>query len=67
MRSLSPPCTGSVISRSVTSRSSWRVSCAHRGEAFEAGRMLIDDLKSRVPIWKHQTFGDGTDEWVGLP
>lgn len=43
------------------------VSAAHRGEAFEAARMLIDDLKSTVPIWKHQRFGDGTDEWVGLP
>jgi molybdopterin synthase catalytic subunit len=43
------------------------VSCAHRAEAFAAARMLIDDLKSTVPIWKHQTFGDGSDEWVGLP
>jgi molybdopterin synthase catalytic subunit len=43
------------------------VSCAHRGEAFAAARMLIDELKSTVPIWKHQTFGDGSDEWVGLP
>jgi molybdopterin synthase catalytic subunit len=43
------------------------VSCAHRDEAFAAARMLIDDLKSTVPIWKHQTFGDGSDEWVGLP
>jgi molybdopterin synthase catalytic subunit len=43
------------------------VSCAHRAEAFAAARMLIDELKSTVPIWKHQTFGDGTDEWVGLP
>ncbi|MFH0242449.1 molybdenum cofactor biosynthesis protein MoaE [Streptomyces sp. HK10] len=41
------------------------VSCAHRAEAFEACRRLIDDLKHRVPIWKHQTFADGTEEWVG--
>lgn len=41
------------------------VACPHRGEAFEACRRLIDDLKSQVPIWKHQLFGDGTDEWVG--
>jgi molybdopterin synthase catalytic subunit len=40
---------------------------AHRGEAFEASRALIDDLKSTVPIWKHQLFSDGTDEWVGTP
>jgi molybdopterin synthase catalytic subunit len=39
----------------------------HRGEAFEASRALIDDLKATVPIWKHQRFADGTDEWVGAP
>lgn len=43
------------------------VSCPHRGEAFEACRRLIDDLKATVPIWKHQRFADGTDEWVGSP
>jgi molybdopterin synthase catalytic subunit len=40
---------------------------AHRGEAFTASRALIDTLKSEVPIWKHQRFGDGTEEWVGSP
>jgi len=40
---------------------------AHRDEAFEAARRLIDDLKAQVPIWKHQTFADGSEEWVGLP
>ena len=43
------------------------VACPHRGEAFAAARMLIDELKSRVPIWKHQSFADGDQEWVGLP
>ena len=41
------------------------VACPHRGEAFVACRALIDELNSRVPIWKHQHFADGTDEWVG--
>ncbi|MEU8587761.1 molybdenum cofactor biosynthesis protein MoaE [Streptomyces sp. NPDC048664] len=41
------------------------VACPHRAEAFEACRRLIDDLKHEVPIWKHQTFSDGTEEWVG--
>jgi len=41
------------------------VSCAHRGEAFEACRALIDRLKHEVPIWKRQWFGDGSSEWVG--
>ncbi|WP_329094439.1 molybdenum cofactor biosynthesis protein MoaE [Actinomadura citrea] len=40
-------------------------SCPHREEAFAACRRLIDDLKAHVPIWKHQTFADGGDEWVG--
>ena len=40
---------------------------AHRGEAFAASRALIDTLKAEVPIWKHQRFGDGTEEWVGAP
>lgn len=39
----------------------------HRGSAFEACRALIDTLKAEVPIWKHQLFADGTDEWVGSP
>lgn len=40
---------------------------AHRGEAFDASRALIDTLKDEVPIWKHQRFGDGSEEWVGTP
>ncbi len=42
-------------------------SAPHRAEAFAAARRLIDDLKAQVPIWKHQTFLDGSEEWVGLP
>jgi molybdopterin synthase catalytic subunit len=41
------------------------VSCPHRAEAFAACRRLIDDLKHEVPVWKHQRFTDGTEEWVG--
>lgn len=36
----------------------------HRGEAFSACRMVIDQIKSRVPIWKKETFTDGSSEWV---
>lgn len=39
----------------------------HRGSSFEASRALIDTLKAEVPIWKHQRFVDGSDEWVGSP
>jgi len=41
------------------------VACAHRAEAFHACHALIDGLKASVPIWKHQRFTDGSDEWVG--
>ena len=39
----------------------------HRGSSFDASRALIDTLKAEVPIWKHQVFSDGTEEWVGAP
>jgi molybdopterin synthase catalytic subunit len=42
-------------------------SAVHRAEAFDASRALIDELKQTVPIWKHQSFADGTEEWVGTP
>jgi molybdopterin synthase catalytic subunit len=42
-------------------------SAPHRDQAFAAGRRLIDDIKATVPIWKHQVFVDGEDEWVGTP
>jgi molybdopterin synthase catalytic subunit len=41
------------------------VSCAHRAEAFHACHALIDELKATAPVWKHQRFTDGSDEWVG--
>ncbi|HET7902464.1 MAG TPA: molybdenum cofactor biosynthesis protein MoaE [Candidatus Nanopelagicales bacterium] len=40
------------------------VSAAHRGEAFKACSDLVDETKHRLPVWKHQVFTDGTDEWV---
>ena len=43
------------------------VSCPHRAEAFDAARRLIDNIKATVPIWKHQVFADGGEEWVGSP
>lgn len=39
-------------------------SAAHRGQAFESCRRLIDELKTDVPVWKHQTFTSGDAEWV---
>lgn len=41
------------------------VSAAHRGAAFAACALLVDEVKARLPVWKRQVFADGTDEWVG--
>jgi molybdopterin synthase catalytic subunit len=43
------------------------VSTAHRAAAFAACARLVDEVKARLPIWKHQIFADGTDEWVNCP
>jgi molybdopterin synthase catalytic subunit len=40
------------------------VSCPHRGEAFDACRALIEELKASVPIWKHQQYAGGASDWV---
>jgi molybdopterin converting factor subunit 1 len=40
-------------------------SAAHRGEAFEAARYAIDEVKRRVPIWKKEV-GPAGNRWVGL-
>lgn len=40
------------------------VSAAHRSAAFEACRWVIDELKHRVPIWKRERYGDGSEAWV---
>jgi molybdopterin synthase catalytic subunit len=39
-------------------------SAPHRGEAFQACRLLIDRIKGRVPIWKREHGPDGA-YWVG--
>ena len=43
------------------------VSSPHRREAFAACGWLVDEVKRQLPIWKHQRFADGTDEWVNCP
>jgi len=40
------------------------VASAHRASAFEACAALVDDIKASVPIWKEQSFVDGSSEWV---
>lgn len=37
---------------------------AHRDAAFAACRWVVDEVKRRVPIWKRETYADGTVAWV---
>ena len=41
------------------------VAADHRQAAFAACALLVDTIKERLPVWKHQFFDDGTEEWVG--
>ena len=36
----------------------------HRGEAYDASRYIIEQLKQRLPIWKRERYVDGRAEWV---
>jgi len=40
------------------------VSAAHRGAAFDACRYIIDEVKTRVPIWKKEHYARGDSGWV---
>lgn len=40
---------------------------AHRAEAFNAAREVLDRIKSEAPVWKREVTGEGEDErtnWV---
>ena len=39
-------------------------SAAHRAEAFEGARALLDAVKSQAPVWKKEHPEDGPPEWV---
>jgi molybdopterin synthase catalytic subunit len=41
------------------------VAADHRQAAFATCARLVDTIKARLPVWKHQFFDDGTEEWVG--
>lgn len=40
------------------------VAADHRQAAFHTCALLVDEIKARLPVWKHQFFDDGTEEWV---
>lgn len=39
-------------------------SAAHRDAAFSACRWIIDEVKARVPIWKHERYAEGDAQWL---
>lgn len=40
------------------------VSSPHRAEAFSGCRYIIEEVKCRAPVWKHEYYTDGTSEWT---
>lgn len=42
------------------------VAAAHRAEAFEVCRAVIETIKTDLPVWKRQVEADGTTAWKGL-
>lgn len=40
---------------------------AHRAQAFDACRYVIDEIKGRVPVWKLEHYTDGRRDWVFCP
>ncbi len=43
------------------------VVAAHRDAAFAGCRWIIDEVKTRVPIWKHERYADGDADWLHPP
>lgn len=40
----------------------------HRDAAYQASRYVIEEIKKRLPVWKHEHFTDGDARWVpGTP
>ncbi|NUU17140.1 molybdenum cofactor biosynthesis protein MoaE [Cellulomonas humilata] len=42
------------------------VSTAHRAEAFEVCRALVETVKAELPVWKREVLEDGSHVWVGM-
>jgi molybdopterin synthase catalytic subunit len=40
------------------------VSSAHRAESFDAARYVIEQIKVRLPVWKHEHYLDGESSWL---
>jgi molybdopterin synthase catalytic subunit len=58
-------CIHRVGALALTDMAVWvGVSATHRGEAFDACRFIIDEVKHRVPIWKKEHYRNGDSGWV---
>jgi adenylyltransferase/sulfurtransferase len=58
-------CVHRVGSLAIGDLAVWTGVCAaHRDEAFRACRYIIDEIKSRVPIWKKEHYAEGDSGWV---
>jgi molybdopterin synthase catalytic subunit len=58
-------CVHRVGSLDLSDMAVWvGVSAEHRGEAFEACRYIIDEVKHRLPIWKKEHYREGDSGWV---
>ena len=42
------------------------VSSAHRAEAFDTCRLLVERIKAELPVWKREILADGSHTWVGI-
>lgn len=40
------------------------VSTPHRAQAFDSARYIIEEIKKRLPVWKHEVYGAGESAWV---
>ncbi|MGH7471078.1 MAG: molybdenum cofactor biosynthesis protein MoaE [Longimicrobiales bacterium] len=40
------------------------VSTPHRAQAFTAARYIIEEIKKRLPVWKHERYVEGEGEWL---
>ncbi len=40
------------------------VSSPHRPAAYEASRWVLEEIKLRLPVWKHEHYTDGSSTWV---
>ncbi len=40
------------------------VSSPHRGDAYDASRYVIEEIKKRLPVWKKEHYVEGEDAWV---